>query len=85
MAISLTAWIIVGAIAGWLANLLLGEQLKAGCVGLVLLGMVGAVLGGVLFGFLGGKPVTGLNAYSVVVSLVGALLLLWLVRLATGD
>jgi uncharacterized membrane protein YeaQ/YmgE (transglycosylase-associated protein family) len=82
---SLATWIILGGIAGWIVSLLSGRDLKGGCLGLVLVGMIGAVVGGSLFRFFGGSGVTGLNLYSVVVAVIGALVLLWVVRLATGG
>ena len=85
MFISLGSWIVVGAVAGWLVSVLMGRDLRGGCCGLVLLGMLGAVLGGFIFTLAGGTPLTGVNLYSVVVALVGSLVLLALVRLAGGG
>jgi uncharacterized membrane protein YeaQ/YmgE (transglycosylase-associated protein family) len=85
MYIGLGTWIAVGAIAGWIVNALTGGQMRGGCCGLVLLGMVGAVIGGMIFQALGGAPVTGVNVYSIVVALVGALVLLWLVKMVKGK
>lgn len=79
----MATWVVVGALAGVVVNLLTGGKLKGGCVGVALVGMTGAVLGGVVFGFLGGEPVTGVNLYSVVVAVVGSLLLLWVVGRTT--
>ncbi len=81
---SLMAWIVVGAIAGWITSLLVGKDFRGGCCGLVLIGMLGAVLGGALFRLAGGVPMAGVNIHSVVVAVVGSLVLLWLVRLAAG-
>jgi uncharacterized membrane protein YeaQ/YmgE (transglycosylase-associated protein family) len=81
----LLSWIVLGGIAGWIVSLLSGRDLKGGCVGLVLVGMVGAVVGGSIFRFFGGAGVTGLNLYSIVVAVIGAFVLLWIVRVATGK
>lgn len=85
MFISVTSWIIVGAIAGWLASLLMGRDMRGGCCGLVLLGMLGAVLGGIVFRLAGGAPITGVNIYSIVVAVVGSLILIALARAARGH
>ena len=85
MFISVTSWIIVGAIAGWLASLLMGRDMRGGCCGLVLLGMLGAVLGGIVFRLAGGAPITGVNIYSIVVAVVGSLILIALARAASGH
>jgi uncharacterized membrane protein YeaQ/YmgE (transglycosylase-associated protein family) len=71
-------WIVVGLIAGWLA----GKVMKGGGFGVlmdIVIGMVGAVLGGWVFGLLG-ISAGGLIG-SVLVAFVGAVILLWLVRL----
>jgi uncharacterized membrane protein YeaQ/YmgE (transglycosylase-associated protein family) len=80
----LLSWIILGGIAGWIVSLLSGKDLRGGCLGLVLVGVIGAVIGGSIFRFFGGSGVTGVNIYSIVVAVVGALVLLWIVRVATG-
>lgn len=85
MFISLISWIIVGAIAGWIASLLMGRDVRGGCCGLVLIGMLGAVLGGIVFRLAGGAPITGVNIYSIVVAVVGSLILIALARAASGQ
>lgn len=72
------AWIVVGAIAGWLAGVLV----KGGGYGLIadiVLGIVGAFIGGWLFGALG-IHLGGLIG-SIVTAVIGAVVLLFLVRL----
>ena len=72
-------FLIIGAIAGWLAGLLM----KGGGFGLlgdIIVGIVGAVLGGWLFGALGISAGGGLVG-SLIVAFIGAVILLFLVRL----
>jgi uncharacterized membrane protein YeaQ/YmgE (transglycosylase-associated protein family) len=72
-------FLIIGAIAGWLAGLLM----KGGGYGLlgdIVVGVIGAVLGGWLFGKLGIFPGGGLIG-SLIVAFVGAVILIFLVRL----
>ena len=71
----LLAWIVLGAIAGFLANLIAGG--REGVIGTILLGIVGAVVGGFLAGnVLHVADVTGLNIESIVVAVIGAVIVL---------
>ena len=67
----------VGLIAGWLA----GQVMKGGGYGVdILLGLVGGIVGGWLFGMLGLWPGGGILG-SIIVSFVGAVILVWITRL----
>ena len=71
-------WIIVGLIAGWLA----GQVMKGGGYGIlvdIILGILGGILGGWVFGLLG-LHAGGLIG-SIVVSFVGAVILVCITRL----
>jgi uncharacterized membrane protein YeaQ/YmgE (transglycosylase-associated protein family) len=69
------AWIIVGAIAGWLAGLLVKGDERYGVLGHIVLGIVGAIVGGFLVGLaLGGDYVTGVNVTTIVVAVIGAVI-----------
>ena len=71
-------WIIIGAVAGWLA----GTLMRGGGFGFlvnVLVGIAGAVIGGWVFGLLG--IAAGGIMGSLVTALVGAILLLWIISL----
>jgi uncharacterized membrane protein YeaQ/YmgE (transglycosylase-associated protein family) len=58
--VGVIAWIILGAIAGWITNLIMGG--KEGVIATVVLGIIGAVVGGFLAGsVLKVADVTGLN------------------------
>ncbi len=77
---SILAWIIVGLIAGWLAGLVM----KGGGYGLIgdlVVGIVGAIIGGFLAGLLlGGDYITGLNLTTIIVSFIGAVILVAILR-----
>lgn len=73
------AWIILGALAGWLAGIITGRG--GGLVTNIVVGIVGALIGGFLMNMIGGAGVTGFNLYSLLVSILGAVVLLVLVGL----
>jgi uncharacterized membrane protein YeaQ/YmgE (transglycosylase-associated protein family) len=76
---SFVAWIVLGLIAGFVASKLVNRS-GEGIVLDIVLGVVGAVLGGWLFNRFGATGVTGLNVWSLVVAIVGAVVLLLIVH-----
>lgn len=79
----LLAWIVLGAIAGFIANLIYGGG--GGLIATILLGIVGAVVGGFIAGnVLGIADVTGLNLESIVVAVFGAIVVLAIYRALAG-
>ena len=76
----LIAWIVLGLLAGWLASMIMGANKSQGMGKDVLLGIIGAVVGGWIMGFFGPPGVTGLNLYSIVVAMIGAIALIWVGR-----
>ncbi len=80
------SWIIFGAIAGWLASLIAGNNEEQGAVGNIIVGIIGAAIGGWLSGFLfDGVGVTGFNVRSFIVAVAGAVVLLFVKKLLTGK
>ena len=78
---AIVVWVIVGAIAGWLASLVMGTNRSQGLLADIVIGIVGGVLGGFLLGALGiGGVVSGINLTSIVVAFVGAVILIALLR-----
>jgi uncharacterized membrane protein YeaQ/YmgE (transglycosylase-associated protein family) len=74
---SIFAWIIVGLIAGWLAEQFTGH--RHGIVKNLVVGVVGSLVGGFLFGsLLGFQYQRGLNLATIVVATVGAVVFLFL-------
>jgi len=74
------AWIVVGAIAGFIATLIMGT--REGILMTIILGIVGAVVGGFLAGaFLNLKDPTGINVETIVVSVIGAIIVIFVVGL----
>ena len=70
------SWILLGAIAGWLASIAVGRNRRMGCVANIVAGVLGALLGGFIISLLGGTGVTGFNLYSLFVAFIGAVLFL---------
>jgi uncharacterized membrane protein YeaQ/YmgE (transglycosylase-associated protein family) len=70
------SWIIIGGIAGWLASILTGNNRKMGIGSNIIVGILGGFLGGFIFNILGGIGVTGFNLWSLLVSFIGAVVLL---------
>lgn len=76
---TILTWIILGLVAGWVASRLVGSG-GYGLVGDIVVGILGAVVGGWLGSRLLGLDVTGFNVTSVVLSVVGAIVVIVLFR-----
>jgi uncharacterized membrane protein YeaQ/YmgE (transglycosylase-associated protein family) len=80
MVVNIILWIIFGALAGWIASLVMRTDAEQGAVGNVIVGILGAVIGGWI-----AKAVTG-NSYDtfslagLIVAIVGAIVLLAVLR-----
>lgn len=74
-------WIIFGAIAGWVASVIMKTNSRQGPVKDIVLGVVGAVVGGFLMGLVGQAGVTGFNIYSLVVAVIGAVVVIYIGRM----
>ena len=77
---SILYWIVFGLIAGSIAEFLAPSS-QGGIVGSIILGIIGAVVGGYLGQRFFGVGVTGFNLMSFVVAVIGALIVLLIVRL----
>jgi uncharacterized membrane protein YeaQ/YmgE (transglycosylase-associated protein family) len=74
---SFLAWIVLGLISGFIASKIVDTSGK-GVMTDIVLGVVGAVLGGWLFNTIGHMGVTGVNLYSILVAVVGAVIVLFI-------
>jgi len=74
-AMSFVAWIVLGLVAGYIGSKIVNKS-GEGLVRDVLLGIVGAIIGGYLFNLFGASGVTGLNLYSLLVAVTGAVVFL---------
>jgi uncharacterized membrane protein YeaQ/YmgE (transglycosylase-associated protein family) len=77
-------WIILGAIAGVIAKLIMPGDDPGGFIITILLGIAGALVGGFIASALGFGTVTGLNIWSIVIAILGAILVLLIYRLVMG-
>jgi uncharacterized membrane protein YeaQ/YmgE (transglycosylase-associated protein family) len=70
------AWLVVGAIAGYLAGFLVKGDEGMGVIGHIVLGIVGALVGGFLAGLVtgGNDYITGINITTIVVAVIGAVI-----------
>jgi uncharacterized membrane protein YeaQ/YmgE (transglycosylase-associated protein family) len=72
-------WIVVGLLAGGLGRLATGSE-KRGCLGTMVIGILGGVIGGALFNAAGGKGITDFGLWSILVAFVGACALLFVLQ-----
>lgn len=69
-------WIILGALAGWVASLIMRTNAEQGALMNIVLGIIGAFVGGFIVNLFGAPGVTGFNLYSVLVAILGAALVI---------
>jgi uncharacterized membrane protein YeaQ/YmgE (transglycosylase-associated protein family) len=75
---TLVIWILIGALAGWLAGLVV-RGFGFGVIGNIVIGILGAILGGWLFGAAGIVIGTGI-VNAIITAFIGAVILLLIVR-----
>jgi uncharacterized membrane protein YeaQ/YmgE (transglycosylase-associated protein family) len=73
--VSFLAWIVLGLVAGFIGSKIVNKQ-GEGFILDIVLGVVGAIVGGWLFSLVGARGVSGLNLYSLLVAVVGAVVVL---------
>ena len=85
---NIVAWIVLGAIAGYVAGLLVKGDEGLGVIGHIVLGIVGALVGGFLAGALLNvkDPLTGpLDLSTIVISVIGAVIVVVIANMLTGT
>jgi uncharacterized membrane protein YeaQ/YmgE (transglycosylase-associated protein family) len=77
------SWIVFGALAGWVASMISGDNARQGWLGNIIVGIIGAFIGGLIFGFLfgGGQFTLGWNIGSFIAAVIGAIILLAILRM----
>lgn len=76
------SWIVLGLIAGWLTTFIMPVG-KLGLIKTMVLGIAGALIGGYISTLLGWGNVSGFNITSIIISVLGAVLLIYVFRLVT--
>ncbi len=82
--INILLWIILGGIAGWIASIIMGRDAQMGAMANIIVGIVGALLGGFLVSLLGIEGANfndAISIWNLVVAVLGAVVLLFLLRL----
>ena len=77
---SIIAWLVIGALAGWIAGMLVKGDEGYGVIGTIIAGIVGAIVGGFILGLITGEDfTTGINIPTLVAAVVGAVIvvLVW--------
>lgn len=82
---SIIAWLVVGLLAGWIANMIMSSG-RGGLLADILVGIVGAMVGGFVGGLLFGQDyITGINIQTILVSIIGAIIVVAAYRAITGQ
>ena len=76
--------IIIGGLAGWVASMIMKTDQSMGLLMNIVVGVIGAVLANLLLPMFGVSGTSGFSLWSFVVALIGAILLLFIVKLFTG-
>lgn len=74
-------WIIFGALAGWIASIIMKTSASQGTVSDIVMGIIGAIVGGFFMNLAGQPGVTGFNLYSLVVAVIGAVIVIYIGRI----
>jgi uncharacterized membrane protein YeaQ/YmgE (transglycosylase-associated protein family) len=80
------SWIVFGALAGWVASMISGDNARQGWLGNIIVGIIGAFIGGLIFGLLfgGGTFTLEWNIGSFIAAVIGAIILLFILRAVQG-
>lgn len=78
-------WIVLGGVSGWIVSLIMKTNEEQGFFGNIAVGVVGALIGGFLGDKLFGSEVTGFNISSIVLSVVGGALFVFIWKMLAGN
>lgn len=81
---NILGWLIVGALAGWIASLVMKTNAQQGLLMDIVVGIIGGIIGGYVFGLLGISTSNTL-IWSLVTAVVGAIILLGVVKMFTKS
>lgn len=81
----LIGWIVLGALAGWIASLINKTNREQGWIGNIILGIVGALVGGFLWNLITDSDnVIDFSIGSLIIAIIGALIVSWIWSMVTG-
>lgn len=84
--LGLFSWIIFGALAGWVAGIIAGGNSRLGCIGNIVVGVIGAFIGGWIYSLITHHALNvGWNWTAFIVAVLGAVILLAVINLITGS
>jgi uncharacterized membrane protein YeaQ/YmgE (transglycosylase-associated protein family) len=83
--VGIFVWIVFGLIVGVVARFIVPGGGFGGLIGDIVIGIIGAFAGGWIYGFFGHAGVTGFNIPSMICALVGAVVLLAILRAFSGS
>lgn len=78
------SWIVLGGLAGWIASIIMKTNAQMGIILNIVVGIVGAFIGGFLTSNLLGIDISGFNITSFLIALLGAVVLIFLLKLVSG-
>lgn len=82
---SIIAWLIVGALAGWIAGMVVKGDEGYGVIGTIIAGILGALLGGFVLGLITGEDyMAELSIMTVVAAIIGAIIVVFVWRAVAG-
>jgi uncharacterized membrane protein YeaQ/YmgE (transglycosylase-associated protein family) len=82
---TIVTWIVLGALAGWIASIITGTNARVSGFMNVVVGIIGAFIGGLVLQLLGAGAPSGFNLASLLTAILGAVILLSLVRAFRRD
>lgn len=78
-------WIVFGALAGWIASMMMGTNQQQGAIGNIIVGIIGAIIGGYIMKLLGYGTISGFNLPNLLVAILGSVILIWIIRAFRGK
>jgi uncharacterized membrane protein YeaQ/YmgE (transglycosylase-associated protein family) len=83
--LNIIGWILFGALAGWLASIIMKTNQQQGALANIVIGILGAIIGGFIFSMLGGDNVDDFSLYSLIVAVIGSVILIALLKAFRGP
>ncbi|STD15364.1 Transglycosylase associated protein [Dermatophilus congolensis] len=84
LALGWIGWIVIGGLAGWIGSKIMGTDAQMGLVANIVVGIIGGLIGGFVLNLVGVNVAGGGLIFSFLTALLGAVILLWIVKMVTG-